>query len=228
MPQEDRRPDWVMPFWLSTISILCFGLLALAASRTRNVPGDGWILEQIQRIPDPPAKLVADLGNLLGVTVATPIVLVTLAVFAAHRGSPQTGLFCLVLGLLRLAARALKPLVDSQRPTIQDGIIRAQFDGSGYPSGHTLTATVIAGATTIVMLKVLPDWRFTRLVIGLVWFWMAACGFARIWYGAHWPSDVLGGFLAGLVLIGISTIAANRIRLPSRQSAFDPQQLHGN
>jgi undecaprenyl-diphosphatase len=42
------------------------------------------------------------------------------------------------------------------------------------------------------------------LLVALLSIPILTIGFARIYDGAHWPSDVLGGYLIGLIWLGLS------------------------
>lgn len=60
---------------------------------------------------------------------------------------------------------------------------------SSFPSGHTIFVFALA---TIVYLHNKPAGR---------WFYVAAAfiGFARIYAGVHWPFDVVGGLMLGIL-----------------------------
>ena len=194
-----------MPVWALAASILLFTTLAFVASGHNIVPADEAILDLFQDVPNQPGLFLADLGNIFGATAITPIVLIGLAVLAAKRQSTQAVVFCLISGIMRFTGMFLKWLIDSPRPTTEFGTIRADFEGLGFPSGHAFTSALVAGATTIVLLHLLPNDRSMKLGLALLWLWTALCCYARIWYGAHWPSDILGGLLAATAVLGLST-----------------------
>jgi len=60
-----------------------------------------------------------------------------------------------------------------------------------YPSGHMLRAVLLLGAVYALW----PN-RLVRVVLVLS---LAGAAGARVYLGTHWPSDVLGGALLGLV-----------------------------
>jgi undecaprenyl-diphosphatase len=197
-----------MPALAIVISVVLFIALALVASGTRTIPGDEAIFDFVQRTPNRPGLFLADFGNILGATPTTPVALAALAGFAIQRKSRQAFVLCLSAGILRFAGSLLKRFVDSPRPTVEFGLIRAEYEGLGFPSGHAFTAGIVAGATTIVLVHLVPITPKLKVGLALIWLWAALCCFARIWFGAHWPSDIVGGLLAATFAVGVSTHVA--------------------
>jgi len=203
-PSRPQATIAVIPPWITAIAIVGFVVLALIASGNRLVPGDTWIMERVQDLPTTPWKRVFDAGNLLGTTPASPLVLGCFAVIMLVRKDFAAALFCLVLLGFRGLAMFAKGVFDSPRPTADLAAIRDTFDGFGFPSGHSVTATVVAGACAFVLPRLIGDRRVAHLAIAVVMGWAVLCGGARMWFGAHWPSDVLGGLLLGVSMIAVS------------------------
>lgn len=62
------------------------------------------------------------------------------------------------------------------------------LDKYSFPSGHTMNNLAIA---TTVLLSV-PAAGLVMMCLPLTW------GFLRVYFGVHWLSDVVGGFLLGI------------------------------
>jgi membrane-associated phospholipid phosphatase len=96
-----------------------------------------------------------------------------------------------------LIAQIIKVSVARHRPTADVVTILNPSSGYSYPSGHAIFFTWLAFMLAIAISPhVGPRWRVvTWVVAGLV---VVFAGIGRIWAGAHWPTDVLGGFLLGV------------------------------
>ena len=104
--------------------------------------------------------------------------------------------WCAVMIGSSLIQHAVKFMVGRSRPS---------GSSLGFPSGHTTAATTFA----VVLIYIASRERISRrqrwIVDALAICLMLAVGWARIMRHAHWPSDVLGGFLLG---IGCAAAAA--------------------
>ena len=93
--------------------------------------------------------------------------------------------------------------------------------GSSFPAGHVLNFTVFAGFLCyLAWVRLAPSPLRTILAAMLVAM-IALMGVARIHAGEHWPSDVLGGYLIGILWL-VATIELYRwgirrsgVRLPA-------------
>jgi membrane-associated phospholipid phosphatase len=151
---------------------------------------------------------VADLGTLIGETLTGLIALAVIAVvFAVWQRSLWPVLFVLALdggiGLFYLASTTLDPRNRPPVHILQSGLV----SDHSFPSGHTGTATAIAGALAALL------WVYTRIsrgilaVLALIPVWTML---ARLYEGAHHLSDVLTALVVTLVWL---TVCA-RLLLP--------------
>jgi membrane-associated phospholipid phosphatase len=120
-------------------------------------------------------------------------------------------------GLTKVIVESPRPekvIVESPRPDQAFGLFVDYTRGTyGFPSGHVYNDVLFYG----VMAVYAPMWVSPRLVpfvrAGAVFIIMLA-GWSRMVVGAHWPSDVLGGYLWGIaaltLVVGIATIVGRR------------------
>jgi membrane-associated phospholipid phosphatase len=93
-------------------------------------------------------------------------------------------------------------LIDRNRPPVSH--LDSAPPTSSFPSGHTAAAVALYGALAIIALRVSSrPWLRTLAVVVAVA--MPVCvAFARLYRGMHFPTDVLGGVLLGLVWLAIT------------------------
>lgn len=99
-------------------------------------------------------------------------------------------LFSLLADLL-LCNMLLKPLFDRTRPYYVLGYepLIAPVGDPSFPSGHT--AVSFAAATAIYAIN--KKWGIAAYIFA------AVMGFSRLYLGVHFPLDVLGGAVVGVV-----------------------------
>ena len=70
---------------------------------------------------------------------------------------------------------------------------------SSFPSGHSMVAAVVYLTLGALLAAVMPDLKRKLYVLSVAIFLTFLVGVSRIYLGVHYPTDVLAGWLAGLV-----------------------------
>jgi undecaprenyl-diphosphatase len=115
-----------------------------------------------------------------------------------------TGAALLVVQLLRFG---LSTAIGRPRPPAADWALHVS--GFAFPSGHTVTSATAAGL--LIWAACLRLGGVTRtVVIACITTWAVAVGLSRVYLGVHWPTDVAGGWLLTIVLLGTAALIFRR------------------
>ncbi|MEE8422690.1 MAG: phosphatase PAP2 family protein [Dehalococcoidia bacterium] len=115
----------------------------------------------------------------------------------------------------------LKELVHRPRPTEDLISITEIGDGFAFPSGHMTLGMAVYGTVAIIALTRLePGWR-RNAILGASGVILILSAISRPAFGAHWPSDALGGVLMG----GIWLFVTSRLYLSMRRPGGPPKPL---
>jgi len=198
------------------IDILALVTAALAFASGRS-PGDIRLARWLQAHPIPFADPLTDFTNdyLSGTPLTVAGIALATALLAARR--TEAALLIVLATALRSTNSLLKALFDSPRPTPDLIHVTEQAPGPGFPSGHAMGALLLLGAlASLLWTRAAPSgsprgpWprdavRLLRRMATVVCVALILLtGYGRIHTGAHWPSDVLGGYLWGTALLALA------------------------
>lgn len=141
-------------------------------------------------------------GGFVGMTI---LCVASVAVFSRLK-KPREATFMAVCGLGALAlSSGLKLALHRARPDASALYLIAVPDSFSFPSGHALGTTSVVGALAIVGIAWLGRLGW-RVAVGLVSL-LCVLGVAasRVYFGVHFPSDVIGGMLAGAAWVAAVT-----------------------
>jgi undecaprenyl-diphosphatase len=218
---DSRRAPWYAPTIGRSLAVAVLLLLLVAGLVTLidldlARPFDAAVIDAVRAAP-----LVAPLAWLrsateLGATWFVSLLAVAVGGAQLLARRPRLGAAAAAtIGLAALANSTLKLVVSRARP---DGLPPIVVEpGYSFPSGHTLSATVAYGVIAVLAARSsLPrPVRIAALAIlgGLV----AVVGLSRVYLGAHYPTDVAGGWLTGLLWVVL--FAGLTARLDARPDA---------
>ena len=224
-----RRGDLV--FWSAWLAAAAaFVALAWAATQRYYFPGDPWLAEHIQDLDRFAwAGPLFDTVNALGdFNFIAGLLLVTFVVLLL-RGLRFEALMIAGAGLLHYVQLGIRDV--AQRPFSLDAPpwfnesfdLRQWPDARSFPSGHVVGEVAVYGLIFVFVGKAIPFRPAVWLVRVACLAQIALGGVGRVYAGAHWPSDVLGGFvLAGLYLAIVwrAAGAVNRVREVNAERAL--------
>jgi membrane-associated phospholipid phosphatase len=96
------------------------------------------------------------------------------------------------------------PLVDRPRPSPELVRVATELPTGSFPSGHVLNLTAIFGFLIFIATQKIENAVLRRTIEVLLAVPILTVGVARVYDGAHWPSDVLGGYLIGGIWLALS------------------------
>ena len=190
---------------VATTASLAFVVLAMLVAQQRPLPGDVAILQLIHR--DIPASLdqifliSTELGGSVGIII---IVTLIAGLLAYGRRYSNAIIVILSVALTTAANLVIKELFKRARPTLWESIIHAQ--NFSFPSGHAMASSGLAFAMVYIAWR--TRWRFLTLFISGIF--VILVGSSRLYFGVHYPSDILGGWLASAVVVTCVIYGTNR------------------
>ena len=147
----------------------------------------------------------------------TIVMLAVAAVFLIRRD----GWTALWIGVIALMTEPLwgilKQIVHRDRPTVPD-----QLGGYSFPSGHATSIAALAGVLIVLTYQRVRGRRLRALLIVVSVALAALVGVDRVFEGAHYPSDVVAGWLLGAFVVFVVSAVFGVISTDPLPAAIRP------
>ncbi|MGF7045606.1 undecaprenyl-diphosphatase [Paenibacillus sp. DS2015] len=200
-----------LTYMIMMLCLLLFVGVAYTIGGNRVTFFDDPIISYIQAAESPAwtrvMKWFTAIGSGKVMTIIAMGTLVILFVIFKHR--QELILFCGVVLGSEFMNIMLKNIFRRARPDLHRLI---EIEGYSFPSGHSMVAFSFYGILTYLL------WRHTRPRIArIILLISSACmilliGVSRIYLGVHYPSDVIGGYLASSMWLLICVIGFERYK----------------
>jgi membrane protein DedA with SNARE-associated domain/membrane-associated phospholipid phosphatase len=145
------------------------------------------------------AKVITALGTAWAVI---PVALLSAVGFARYGHRPELAILIAGTVLILILSPETKALIDRPRP---EGSLVSTI-GSSYPSGHAAHSVIYAWLAIAVTLRLRPRWSGGTALLTAGILLTVAIGLSRVYLGAHYLSDVSGGWALGVASYAIATV----------------------
>lgn len=124
--------------------------------------------------------------------------------------------------LASLAGGLLRVLIGRPRPSPSLVHVATHISSFGFPSGHVIHYTTLFGFCFYVVLTTWRSSPLRNLTLAALALLVILVGPSRVYLGAHWPSDVLGGYLFGAVWL-VGTVELYLVLISRLGPTWDPR-----
>ncbi|OLC16555.1 MAG: hypothetical protein AUH29_04835 [Candidatus Rokubacteria bacterium 13_1_40CM_69_27] len=179
---------------------------------------DVWVLRILRRpdvaeIPIGPRWLTQaalDISVLGGPTFLTLAVLLVCGYLVLDRKYASMWLVAIAAASGGLLSTAMKLLFARERPDIVPHL--STVTSPSFPSGHSMLAAVIYLTLGALLARFAAQRTVRAYVLSVALLLTLLVGSSRVYLGVHYPTDVLGGWLAGLAWALLCWLVARHLQ----------------
>ena len=217
-----KRLSPYKPLLLPGVLLLLFATLAYSFKLLAWF--DSLVISIVNTLPrslTPFMNAISVLGNFYEDIIIIVVVAVWELLRRHYNRALITGMTLLAFPLFFI----VKETVSRARPT-GEFIIASNLPGYSFPSGHAVTSAAAFGILAILAYSHMKKpWKY--IVFGACLTIILLIGISRIYLGAHYPTDVLGGWLLALIVLsalrGLSIYIAERTTHRVSSTTEDPE-----
>ncbi|OGY22276.1 MAG: hypothetical protein A2126_03565 [Candidatus Woykebacteria bacterium GWB1_45_5] len=207
--------------------------LTLLYVNSQNLSFD---LATTQKIQNLHSSLFLDLMGFVSIFGAMPYLLIPFSlmlVWLVRRGAREEAFFLPIVFVAPIVSEISKVIISRPRPEENLVAIYGSFPGYSFPSGHVLFYTLFFGFVAFLALA-LPNVKpivrpilFTAATLMVI-----LVGISRIYLGAHWPTDVIAGYLAGsailevLIVLYLKDVYWPKVRKKQQETNYSSENRH--
>lgn len=200
-----------LSFLLAAGAIFLFAQLADEVLEGDTQAFDEAVLQWFQTHRTPGLNRVALEVTALGSGSVIIMVVLLASVFlwlTKHKWSVYV-LLLVVLGG-KLLNNLLKGGFGRERPSIVESI--TDVSSQSFPSGHAMSSIVAYGSIAYLIGRLEPSKRLRYTIWTVAILLVLAIGATRMYLGVHYPSDIIGGYVAGAAWIFVVAASIKAVR----------------
>ncbi|SLK42974.1 integral membrane protein [Mycobacteroides abscessus subsp. abscessus] len=185
-----------MAWGLLILSVLFFILLLIGVSGNGNLAFDTAITDFIHTLFSTSLNPFWEGVSYLGDKIGIGIIALLFILFLWWKKKDFTGIaaFVLCVGLGNEFNKWVKDLIARPRPITADAI---EADSFSFPSGHAMVGLLLYLFIAHIVAKDIKTNAGKLILAGAAFVLILLIGISRIALGAHYPTDVIGGYLLG-------------------------------
>lgn len=180
-------------FWLLSGIVM----ISVIARKTQLFPGDITITRELQRRQNPVVRRVFYGISEIGFPKwSIPLTIGSAGIFWALRFRVEA-IFVLLTSTASILNGLVKGLIKRPRPTSELVTVVRVINEPSFPSGHVMYYVNFYG---LLIYLLATNWRSGKLrntLIAVFTGLISTIGPSRVYLGAHWPSDVMAGYVYG-------------------------------
>jgi membrane-associated phospholipid phosphatase len=182
-------------------------MLSVIARYTQFFPGDMAITAALQKQRNPwIRRFMVAISEIGFPKLSVPLTIGVAGIFLALRFRLEA-IFILLTTSSNLLNALVKRLIKRPRPTKELVTVVRVINEPSFPSGHVMHYTNFFG---LLIYLLATNWRsgtLRNILIAICTALIVFIGPSRVYLGAHWPSDVMAGYIyGGLWFGGIMTL----------------------
>jgi membrane-associated phospholipid phosphatase len=178
-----------------------FGLLAAALTfyivKNPYFPGDLAVTRFCQALANPVVTLIMRIVSYILYDWKAAALTALGAILIYWRIGRREAALLAGSTLLSLFSNLLKILIERPRPTSDLVHVLVNEPDYSFPSSHACLSMLLYGILIYILRRRLKPGLLQTVISGLLAFLIGVTGVARVYLGAHWYSDVIGGYLYG-------------------------------
>lgn len=195
--------------YVAFISTALFAILTVLVVADQTVVIDRELILSLRESASPVLTALLLAVTFTSGRLAIPAVILFAAALYKRSGFRTAAYYVCACATAQALNAIIKHGVDRARPhDVSPRLTSA--GGLAYPSADVMLAVVIFGLGAVLLSATIRAPRLRIASVGASAFFVIAAAIARVYLGAHWPTDVLGGALAGVACAAICIVALRR------------------
>lgn len=195
-----KKLSWQFLLLLALFIVCCWGILAIAdmVFEDKSLAFDKYIFRWMERFQNPVNTGVMQFITFFGSHLfLLPANILLAAIFLFLKNHRSYSLKIVSVSLTSTAVMfLLKSYLKRERPMVP---LIAKAHGYSFPSGHSFTSFVFFGMLAYISFKHIQPALLKWLIVCLCFAMAILVGISRVYLQVHYASDVIAGFLLGII-----------------------------